>query len=210
MTTSTTILCDGCGLPATPQHIAERVQRLERATRYRPIHIDVLFVAMAPVARAEDDFYGAQGSPEFFDTLLDGVEIQGDAGLSGPESGVARLLEFQKKGCYLTFVSECALIQENSADPDGVAATALEHISRLAPALIRRIRFNYRPKNVALLGGNLNPLVEILRQSEIAPLLLLDQGLPLRLPAPRDAVLQARFQGVLTRKAASEATPAGM
>ena len=210
MTTSTTILCDGCGLPATPQHIAERVQRLERDTRYRPIHIDVLFVGMAPVARAEDDLYGAQGSPNFFDTLLDGVEIREDAGLSAPESGVARLLEFQKKGCYLTFVSECALIREDPADPDGVAATEREHISRLAPALIRRIRFNYRPKNVALLGGNLNPLVEILRQSEIAPLLLLDQGRPLTLPVPGDAVSQARFRDALTSKAPSGATPAGM
>src|SRR6267154_51513 len=30
---STMIICDGCGLPASPEHIAARVERLELATR---------------------------------------------------------------------------------------------------------------------------------------------------------------------------------
>jgi hypothetical protein len=40
------ILCDGCGQPATPEHIAERIHRLELATRYRPIHIQVLWLIL--------------------------------------------------------------------------------------------------------------------------------------------------------------------
>lgn len=210
MTNSTTILCDGCGLPASPQHIAERIQRLERATRFRPIHIDVLFVALAPSARAEDDFYGSQGSGEFFGTLLDGFEVMGDARLSATESGVARLLEVQKRGYYMTFLSECALIEQDSGERAGGNAAALQHLTRLAPALIRRIRFNYKPKHVALLGENLIPMVDILRQSEIASLLLLDYGQPLMLPAAGDAASQARFRDVLLTRTPSGATPAGV
>jgi len=210
MTNSTPILCDGCGLQAPPQHIAERVRRLERSTRFRPIHIDVLFIALDPAASVEDDFYGPPESLELFDSLLNGVDIRESVELNPTESGAARLLEFQKRGYYLTFLSECALTQRESDARPRDKGAELQHISRLAPALSRRIRFNYRPKHVALLGGNLNPLVEILRQSEIAPLLLLDHGQPLRLPAAGDAVSQARFRGVLSGKAPSGATPAGM
>lgn len=210
MNNSTTIFCDGCGLPASPEHIAERVLRLERATRFRPVHIDVLFVALEPPPRTEDDFYGPQGPREFFETLLDGVEIKGGAKLSAIESGGAPLLEFQKRGYYLSFLSECALTQQDSGAMAGDKAADFQHISRLAPALIRRIQFNYKPKHVALLGGNLSPLVEILNKSEIAPLLLLDHGKPLTLPTAGDAAAQARFQDILLSKAPSGATPAGV
>src|SRR5437899_2234034 len=53
----TEILCDGCGIPATPEHIARRLRHLELATRFRPIHIGILFVAEAPPPRLENYFY---------------------------------------------------------------------------------------------------------------------------------------------------------
>ena len=210
MTNSTTILCDGCGLPASPQHIAERVKRLERSTRFRPIHIDVLFVSMDPSARAEDDFYGPPESLELFDSLLNGVDIRESVQSNPTESGAARLLEFQKRGYYLSFLSECALTQHDSGARVGGKAADLQHISRLAPALIRRIRFNYRPKHVALLGENLSPLIEILSKSEIAPLLLLDAGRPFAPPKPDDASSVERFREGLLIKAPSGATCPGM
>jgi hypothetical protein len=210
MTNPTTILCDGCGLPASPLHIAERVQRLERATRFRPIHIDVLFVGLDPAARVEGDFYGPPKSMELFDSLLNSVDIRESVKSSASDSGVARLLEFQKRGYYLTFLSECALTQPDSGMMGGDKAADLQHISRLASALIRRIRFNYRPKHVALLGEELFPLAELLRQSEVAPLLLLDHGQPLTLPTAGDAAPQARFREILLNRAPSGATQAGV
>ena len=51
------IVCDGCGRPATPEHIHERLARLEWATRFRPIHIQLLVLISAPPTGA--DFYDA-------------------------------------------------------------------------------------------------------------------------------------------------------
>ena len=69
-------LCDGCGAQVDEAHIRSRIERLEHATRYRPIHIQVLFLAAAPPSKPEDDFYRAATSakrsarfPEFFDEI---------------------------------------------------------------------------------------------------------------------------------------------
>src|ERR1700721_1380963 len=49
--------CDGCGAPADEAHIRQRIERLEMATRFRPIHIQVLLLGDAPPTRIEDYFY---------------------------------------------------------------------------------------------------------------------------------------------------------
>ena len=168
-----TILCDGCGRPASPEHIAERLRRLELSTRFRPIHIGVLFVAFAPLPRPEDDFYGPPESKDFLDPFLDALAISARPGESGPgadAAGVAsaRLVEFQRKGFYLAYLSECPII----AMEEPVATT----ISRLAPTLVRRILLNYKPKQIIVLGQELAPLVEVLRGAGIGSTATLDQG----------------------------------
>jgi hypothetical protein len=183
---STSILCDGCGLAASPEHIAARVERLEWATRFRPIHIHVLFVALEPMPRPEDDFYRPPESRDFFDSFLSALDISSDPGNGADnEAGTASLLEFQRRGYYLTSLSECPVTPEHSASlgqRDDESA-ARESISRLAPTLIKRIRFNYKPKHVALLGANLSPLIEIFEHAGTDPLLLLNQErLPLTIP----------------------------
>jgi hypothetical protein len=172
--------CDGCGLPASPRHIAERLRRLELSTRFRPVHVGVLFVALAPPVRPEDDFYGPAESKDFADPFLEALDIQSSTDRTTPESNVqaitsARLAEFQRRGFYLAYLSECPL-------PESIEA-AVSTIARLGPTLIRRIRFNYKPKRVAPLGQELSPLVDMLRVAGIGPILTLDQGQPL--PAPR-------------------------
>jgi hypothetical protein len=172
--------CDGCGLPASAQHIAERVQRLELSTRFRPVHIGVLFVALAPAVRPEDDFYGPAESKEFADRFLEALEIHPAIQKAGPDSDSratdsARLVEFQRRGYYLAYLSECPLPD----DKESAAST----ITRLGPTLIRRIRFNYKPKHVAPLGLELFPFIDVLKTARIGPILTLDQGLPL--PTPR-------------------------
>src|SRR5260370_23937994 len=144
---STPILCDGCGVPASAEHIAARMERLELSTRFRPIHINVLFVALEPMQRPEDDFYRPPESRDFFDSFLSALDIT-------PETGNANLLEFQRRGYYLTYLSECAVTPQDSASPGRERAllgagqeadhsAARECISRLAPTLLKRIRFNY-------------------------------------------------------------------
>lgn len=49
-------VCDGCGVQADGDHIRRRIERLELATRFRPIHIHVLLVDAAPPSRLEDYF----------------------------------------------------------------------------------------------------------------------------------------------------------
>jgi hypothetical protein len=172
--------CDGCGLPAPPEHIAERVRRLELSTRFRPVHVGVLFVALAPPVRAEDDFYGPAESKEFADPFLEALGIPSPAdGVAAESAGhatdSARLAEFQRRGYYLAYLSECPI--PVNAEP------AASTIARLGPTLIRRIRFNYKPKHVAPLGQELFPLVELLSVAGIGPIMTLDQGLAL--PTPR-------------------------
>lgn len=172
--------CDGCGLPASPQHIADRLKRLELYTRFRPVHIGILFVALAPALRPEDDFYGLAEPREFADPFLEALEIYSSADHSAAESNAhsansARLAEFQRKGYYLAYLSECPL-PENE---DSVSPT----IARLGPTLIRRIRFNYKPKHIAPLGQELLALADLLRAASLGPILTLDGALPL--PAPR-------------------------
>jgi hypothetical protein len=198
--------CDGCGLPASPQHIAERVRRLELSTRFRPVHLGVLFVALAPAVRLEDDFYGPAESQEFFDPFLEALEIPSAAARTapGPEihaADTARLAEFQRRGYYLAYLSECPIPE----DKEPPAST----MARLGPTLIRRIRFNYKPKHIAPLGQELSPLVDILREAGVGPVLTLDHGLAL--PAPRTGGQEwlELFQRAVATVAPRENLPSG-
>ncbi len=52
--TEIALRCDGCGQTASPAHVAQRLQRLEWTTRYRPVHIGALLLgAIAPREDAE-------------------------------------------------------------------------------------------------------------------------------------------------------------
>src|SRR5579862_9186372 len=129
---STELLCDGCGIPASPAHLEERFKRLEFATRFRPTHIGILFVAAAPSLALKDDFHGLPKSRTFLDSLLDALDVSGpetktSAEMESPEAGFARLGEFQRRGYYLAYLSECPLPD----DKDSVR----EAIDRLGPSL---------------------------------------------------------------------------
>jgi len=198
--------CDGCDLPASPGHIAERLRRLELSTRFRPVHIAVLFVALAPPIRPQDDFYSPAESKEFFDPFLEGLEIPPSSGKAAPGSGTheadsARLVEFQRRGYYLAYLSECP-IGESVEPPTSTVA-------RLVPTLIRRIRFNYKPKLIAPLGQELSPLVDVLRAAGIGPILTLDQGLTLPIPRTGDGGWMELFQRAVATVAPRENLSSG-
>ena len=62
------------------------------------------------------------------------------------------------------------------------ADVARERIARMSATLVKRIRFNYKPKHIALVGTNLNPLVDVFRQAGMGPLLDINQAAPLTIP----------------------------
>jgi hypothetical protein len=202
---STVITCDGCGLPASPEHVAGRLERLDLATRFRPIHINVLFVASHPMVRNEDDFYRAPVSQEFFTCFMDALDIpvsveKLQTSVGEAEIGNASLIEFQRRGYYLAYLSECPLAQLSDTPHAGDDRAGSDSISRLAPTLITRIRFNYKPKHVVLLETNLYPLyplIGILGQAGLGSQLLLDHDKPLAVPKPGDAGSLGRFREVL-------------
>ncbi len=200
-TFQTALPCDGCGLPASPEHIAARVCRLELSTRFRPVHIGILFMALSPAARPEDDFYAPPESKQFFSALLEALQISTPGGGADPSDAggaadLANLAEFQHRGHYLVHLSECPI----PAGHEPAAAT----IARLAPTLLRRIRFNYKPKLIAPLGQELAPLVDILNGANIAPILTLDRGLPLPSPGTGGEGWRELFQRAVAAAAPRE------
>jgi len=200
------VLCDGCGQPATSEHIARRLRRLELATRFRPIHIGILFMAQAPPPRLQDYFYhcgdGSAGqSPEspglariLFESLIQGVGISQEAG----KTDEACLEEFQRAGFFLADAVECPVeeIVHGRGEESG-RANELELALRYAPTIVKRLQFSYKPKHIVLLSTRTRHLIPILRQAGLGDQLLLYQDLPLHFPHPNDLAAQAQFRAGL-------------
>jgi len=186
------IRCDGCGAAATDEHLRRRVERLELATRFRPIHIETLIVYPAPPERLQDYFYKAgvsreersPGARAFFDALTGaprGVETS-----SAAASEETLLSEFQRAGCFLTECSECPL------EEAGVSTADL--VGRLAPSVVRRARYSYKPKQILLLSNEITPLIPFLRQAGLGEKLLLRDGASIEIPAFKDPAAIVRFR----------------
>jgi hypothetical protein len=199
------VQCDGCGLPASAQHVRERVERLEAVTRFRPIHINVLFLASAPSAKREDDFYVDPFRSEHSRGLLEALHIPGreeklEAGTGSLSAATAALLEFQRNGYYLAYLSECPSDVGPVPSVSGTDELPGDAIDRLTSSLVTRIRFNYKPKHIVLLGRNLHPFIEVLRLANLGPLLVLEGGVPFELPKPGNAANLVGIRDVLARE----------
>lgn len=156
--------CDGCGQPASPDHLARRLQRLEWSTRYRPVHIQtVLLSAFAPAQTSS--FLYSEVLPRGGEAalLLDALQIPWEGKL--PESYLG---EFQKRGLFLMHLLECSLEPANLAAP--ATQALLEKHLHLA---IARIRRSLKPKRVALIASDLLSLTGKLTESSLGcPVLL--------------------------------------
>jgi hypothetical protein len=146
------LVCDGCGQAAQPAHIARRLQRLEWATRYRPVHIGTLLLgAAAPNADAEF-FYAPEGPTAGEAALL--VKV---AGLTSDQPKEQLHAAFQRAGFFATYVLECPF--------EGAAPEKLTQLlAKRLPAAVARIRRSLRPKRLALISGMLEPFVSELGQ----------------------------------------------
>jgi len=153
--------CDSCGIAATQEHLLRRTTRLEFATRYRPIHIQVLVLALASPVRMEDYFYNAAMEDaersgeerEFALAILKAAGVQRD-GRPWKES----LTEFQGAGWFLAFCAECPAEEwrgEVGTSDEGIA-------SRFAPSLRLRIGHSYKPKQIVMMSPGMEAFGQIL------------------------------------------------
>jgi hypothetical protein len=157
--------CDGCGQPASPEHIARRLQRLEWTTRYRPVHIGTLLLAgISPQVEAEFLYAGKFAGEAA--RLLEAVAI--DA--RGKTAEVA-LAEFQKGGYFLTHLLECPI-------ESGTGNFSSELLVHRVTAVLAKIRRSLKPKRVALISEKLEPVMERLSSADLGCPLVLDGGRP--------------------------------
>jgi hypothetical protein len=165
-------VCDGCGAQVDEAHIRARIERLEQATRYRPIHVQVLVLDAEPPAAPEDFFYRAAAagdSPrsaaarEYFNTLLEAAGEDPARFTSEAEA----LAEFQRQGIFLAHVVECPATEDFNAA-----------LARCAPSLVKRIERSYKPKYVAVISPKLAEILPSLRVAGLTDLLILDGEKP--------------------------------
>lgn len=179
---STLLPCDGCGQLAAPAHIARRLQRLEWATRFRPVHIQTLLLSGIAPRHDTDFLYSPQSSFQGEAcTLLQAIEISTEE-----KSHEAVLSEFQKLGFMLTHVLECPL--EEGVSPEQARAL----LEKQLPATIARIRRSFKPKRILLLSAELQQLAHKFLPQELACTVLpAAAGTFLSSSAPAEVDLQA-------------------
>ena len=146
------LICDGCGQRASAEHVARRLQRLEWATRYRPVHIGTLLLGVAAPRPDEEFFYSPEGA------------VAGEAAYLAAAAGVATELPkgqqhstFQRSGFFAASVLECPF-------EGGAARDLTELLAKRLPAAVVRIRRSLRPKKVVLISALLESFVEQLRE----------------------------------------------
>jgi hypothetical protein len=167
ITPTNSLPCDGCGQSASPEHIARRLQRLEWATRYRPVHIGaILLGGVSPEADA-DYLYAGKFEGEA-GRLLEAIGISADG--KPPE---IVLSEFQRSGFFLAHVLECPLETGQLGDSSCKAL-----LDRRAAQVLTRIRRSLKPKRVVLISELLTPLTARFSSAEMGCPVLLDGGKP--------------------------------
>jgi hypothetical protein len=196
--------CDCSESEVSESHVRERIARIERATRYRPVHIRVLLLDAAPPASLQDDFYSPAAdrssrslySRMYFDELAVASGIPRDSLTSLDES--AALADFQRRGFFLTHVVECPIED----------LQALRHtVNRLAPTLLRRLDASYKPKHVVPIGQAISEIIPFLQMSGWGSRLILAKGASFEDPFLGDPQNQAEF-GTYLGDSLADAIPA--
>jgi hypothetical protein len=187
-------LCDGCGAQVDEPHIRRRIERLELATRFRPIHIQVLVLDAAPLSAQEDYFYRAASpaprsaeSQKFFDEITKCIGREPSETLTEESS----LAEFQRRGFYLAYAVECPVEL-----PEQLAAAVI----RLAPTVLLRLNASYKPKFVAPVSAALQPIVSLLQNNSWVERLILNNGKPFDHPRRGNAGQESAFGAALAHR----------
>ncbi len=157
MAVPTLLPCDGCGQLASAEHIARRLQRLEWATRFRPIHIQALLLA-ASAPEADSDFLY---SPESSFTGQAGALLTALGISTTGKSSEEVLVDFQKRGLVLAHLLECPV--EPGTGPSEAHALIEHHL----PQALARIRRSLKPKRVLMVSPDLKPFLPHLSESAL-------------------------------------------
>ena len=177
MPDSSLILCDGCGQPASPEHIARRLRRLEWTTRYRPIHLHTLLLGAVSPDHQTDFFY----SPDEAHSG-EAAHLFAAAGIAqGNKNTDAMHSEFQRRGLFLTHILECPL--------DSGAVTAEIGIDARLPNLFTRIRRSLKPKRLVFISDSLTRLIPKFADAQLGCELVLDRGYPFALDSSDAAAM---------------------
>lgn len=158
--------CDGCGQFAPPAHIARRLQRLEWATRYRPVHIQTLLLGgilpsqQSSYLYAESEQISGEASQ-----LLQALDISKDG-----KDRDAILSEFQKRGLVLNYVLECPL--EGRLSPSEVQGL----LERQLHSTVVRVRRSLKPKRVLLFTKELGMVAVKITEGEMECPVLTNNG----------------------------------
>jgi len=181
--TNADLRCDGCGQPASPEHIARRLQRLEWTTRYRPVHIGALLLGAAAPQNDLEFIYSPSGHWKGeAQVLLAAAGITSDG--KPPETVLA---EFQRHGFFLTHVLECPL--EN-----GGGVNVQQLIANRLPAVLTRIRRSLKPKRLAPISESLQQFLPVLAAGGLPGAILLDQERPFALDGNAPSEAAARLK----------------
>jgi hypothetical protein len=136
-------------------------------TRYRPIHVQALFLGAAGPADDGEYLYSAQG-------LFAGEGAALLRALSVEVSGRsvdATLTDFQRRGYLLAHLLECG-------EQQGLGAARREALARRIPATVTRIRRSFKPKRVVLLGHELADFMPQFMAANLDAALVLRDGKP--------------------------------
>src|SRR5262249_47152196 len=156
--------CDGCGQPASSEHIAGRLRRLELTTRFRPIHLQAVFLGAQSPVRDADFLYGAEdGFSGEGAELLQALNIE----WLGRAAGEV-LAEFQRRGFLLTHVLECA----------GSNGSSVDALKKRLPSVLKRLRTSWKPKRLVVFSKEMKPLIAELKLNEIGCKFTLDGDEP--------------------------------
>lgn len=147
-------------------------------TRYRPVHIQTLFLAAATPADDGEHLYSAAGSFQG-----EGAEALRAVGLQQSGKSVEETLAaFQRAGYLLAYILEC---------PVADAALRGELLQRRLPATLARIRRSHKPKRVVLVGQDLQSVVTQITEANLDAVVVSDGGRPFELAGLNPALLAA-------------------
>ena len=172
MSETISIICDGCGQRASAEHIARRLERLEWATRYRPVHIHTLLLGGVAPLDGHEFLYSPKGE---FRGEASRVFSAAGVSLAGKDPDAAHT-EFQRGGFFLTHVLECPF-EEVSGDTNGLTPSLARQLSAVAT----RIRRSLKPKRVVLFSRTLEPSLDQILALSLGCPVVLDGGKPFEL-----------------------------
>jgi hypothetical protein len=172
--------------------MAQRLQRLEWTTRFRPVHIGALLLGAVAPKEDREFLYASEGT--FAGEAAAVLQAAGVA--TTGKSAEAALSEFQRGGFLLAHVLECPLDEENSGQVRQLLEACL-------PAALARIRRSLKPKRLVLLSQELEFALPRFQPNDLNCQLVLDAGKPFHLHPGQDSTAAQRLRKALVASGAA-------